>query len=349
MRRSDCGFTAEMLSAYLDDELDGEELRQTQQHLDACPRCRRVLSQLGRTSELLGNLPRRQLPEGFRGELRAALLEHKADRKATRPARSPPRGYLVAAMILVIILPAAAMFTHSVLGSSWMMMQAETADFAPEEDAADPRPSAHVELPPDVLMSDVVPRTEVLHLMVTDVSALTARLVDVSESAGATVREQEYSWSPGGKLLQSSLVLRVSPEEMGGLRQRLTHLGETVLYRVEGGVDDEPEVGMAVVPESAEREQEASDVVLRVTLYPYEVQAHEPLEAEPIVVRTLDTRRMPMTRRVFSAVADSWFLFGAHCTTAVLWALGHLPHLIFLFTLIVLAWLLTGSRRAHSR
>lgn len=348
MRRSACGFPEETLSAYLDDELDGNERREAEEHLGDCPHCRELLTQLGSTSELLGSLPLRELPRGFRSELRSALLKRKADRKVRRPAWTPPRGYLAAAVILLIMLPAAAMLTHSLLGPS-MMMQ---ADFAPVEDVVESESHffAHIDPSPHVLMSDVVPRTEVVHLMVTDVSALTERLVDVSTSAGATVSEQEYSWSPGGKLLHSSLVLRVSPEEMEGLHQRLTQLGETILYRVEDSVDDEvvPDFKMAAAESETAEAPDSPDVVLKVTLYPYELHLEEPFEDEAVVVRALETRRMPITRRVLSAVADSWLLFGAHSMAVVLWAVGHLPHLIFLLILLVLAWLLARSGRAHS-
>ena len=51
-----CHATAELLSDYLEQELEGLRLRRIRRHLDRCGRCRSMVASLGRTIELLHEL-----------------------------------------------------------------------------------------------------------------------------------------------------------------------------------------------------------------------------------------------------------------------------------------------------
>jgi anti-sigma factor RsiW len=54
----DCSRIGGRLSAFSDNELDGETSRLVEQHLDACPQCRAYLREWSEVDELVHGLPR---------------------------------------------------------------------------------------------------------------------------------------------------------------------------------------------------------------------------------------------------------------------------------------------------
>jgi anti-sigma factor RsiW len=70
-----CIEVVELVSDYLDDELDPETRRRGEEHLALCPPCRIYVEQVRETVEALGELPDGALPEEAVAELEAAFRE----------------------------------------------------------------------------------------------------------------------------------------------------------------------------------------------------------------------------------------------------------------------------------
>jgi anti-sigma factor RsiW len=70
-----CIEVVELVSDYLDGELDAETRRHVEEHLRLCPPCRIYVEQVRETVQALGELPDGALPEGAVAELEAAFRE----------------------------------------------------------------------------------------------------------------------------------------------------------------------------------------------------------------------------------------------------------------------------------
>ena len=87
-----CADVVELLSAYLDDELNSGERARISAHLDACGECRQALERLRTTSRLLCELPRPIAPSHITDP---ALALVRARPQVAQPAGwSALRGYL---------------------------------------------------------------------------------------------------------------------------------------------------------------------------------------------------------------------------------------------------------------
>src|SRR2546422_6473655 len=81
------GHVTELLSAYLDDQVNAGERASITAHLDACESCRARLESLRRTVALLHTAEPVRAPEGFRAQVRARIEAHP--RRAPRTLRLP--------------------------------------------------------------------------------------------------------------------------------------------------------------------------------------------------------------------------------------------------------------------
>src|SRR3989442_6377640 len=81
------GNVTELLSAYLDDQVNAGERASITAHLDACESCRARLESLRRTVALLHTAEPVRAPEGFRAQVRARIEAHP--RRAPRTLRLP--------------------------------------------------------------------------------------------------------------------------------------------------------------------------------------------------------------------------------------------------------------------
>jgi anti-sigma factor RsiW len=72
-----CIEVVELVSGYLDGELDAETRRRVEQHLVLCPPCRIYVEQVRETVVALGELPPGALPEHAVSELEAAFREFR--------------------------------------------------------------------------------------------------------------------------------------------------------------------------------------------------------------------------------------------------------------------------------
>ena len=60
-----CDEVSELLAAYTDGELEGEELRAVRQHLEECDHCRKLLEELRVADALLDRCPSLSASDGF--------------------------------------------------------------------------------------------------------------------------------------------------------------------------------------------------------------------------------------------------------------------------------------------
>ena len=75
-----CIEVVELVSDYLDDELDADTRRRVEEHLTLCPPCRVYVEQVRETVQALGELPNGALPERAVAELEAAFREFSRSR-----------------------------------------------------------------------------------------------------------------------------------------------------------------------------------------------------------------------------------------------------------------------------
>lgn len=85
----DCPQAGDLLSLYLDRELDSSDGRAVERHLDQCPDCRFHYQELERNRDLLAALPRVRLPEGMFDRV---ITEIQTAAPRTRVLVVPQRG-----------------------------------------------------------------------------------------------------------------------------------------------------------------------------------------------------------------------------------------------------------------
>lgn len=74
-----CIEVVELVSDYLDGELDAATRRRVEEHLVLCPPCRVYVEQVRETVRALGRLPEDGLPEHAVEELEAAFAAFRRD------------------------------------------------------------------------------------------------------------------------------------------------------------------------------------------------------------------------------------------------------------------------------
>jgi anti-sigma factor RsiW len=111
----------DLLSAYLDGELDAADRARVEEQLEESAEWRKVLSELGETRELLRGLPVLDMPPGFLDELLAAeppVLDPSptapvSDLAAKRSRRAKIAGWIAAAAAAAAILAVVLIPTQS--------------------------------------------------------------------------------------------------------------------------------------------------------------------------------------------------------------------------------------------
>jgi anti-sigma factor RsiW len=76
----DCAELVELVTAFLEGELDAETERRVIDHLAHCEGCDRYLDQFRRAIHTLGELPPDELPEPTRNELLAVFRNRRPGR-----------------------------------------------------------------------------------------------------------------------------------------------------------------------------------------------------------------------------------------------------------------------------
>lgn len=104
-----CGQIKEYFSAYIDNELDAEELKKFEEHTGSCRQCRKELDELVQVVEYMKNFPEEELPDNFRAELHEKLLSAQRQTEVFRKQPLLRNNYFklfssVAAVFLLLFL-----------------------------------------------------------------------------------------------------------------------------------------------------------------------------------------------------------------------------------------------------
>lgn len=69
----DCKVVQELISLYIDGELEGEEARQLKEHIESCSECRQRFEEMRAVVQMVGAFEEEELPDGFMDRLYARL------------------------------------------------------------------------------------------------------------------------------------------------------------------------------------------------------------------------------------------------------------------------------------
>lgn len=345
MSRRKCDFPGELLSAYLDDEVSESESMRVERHLRDCAHCRCHLEELRLTSDLLSESPSRPAPTSFRRQLRSDLLRQRGGGMGAGRARMGSllrRVTLVAAVVLLFLLPLAGLYSHMMMSPDYLASTpAEEREEMPEMEAmepepeAEPEPRAEPESPPEELEVAREEHSELIALQVPDVQEGTAALTALADAVEAEVYSHEQHWDREGRMKESVFILQVDPARFEELREGVLGMGTLVRQRVGPDPvalrDNDDEVRMFGAPEEA---PDIAGASLRVVM---KIDEEMPLEVprEDISLLRDDPGEAPYSVQLRTAAARSWEAFGAQVAGALLWMAGHIPHLSFAFVLLI--------------
>jgi len=257
-----CDRARELLSGYLDGELDPAERQELERHLAECPGCSEELKALRKTVDLVRALPRVGMPAAAADKVRDRLRNELRGRNVLRKLSGWWAGARLAsraAVAVVVVLLVAVGFgtVYSLIAQPKMEVAGEPAGIeemrlrqtgaepAGKGDEAVPQqasPSASVF--PDArrrpvtgystLFEQKIIKTAELELEVDParIDEAQRQVVALVEGAGGFV--QDFSTWTGEDRKEISVVLRVPAERFGDLLARLEELGTTKFKRVSG-------------------------------------------------------------------------------------------------------------------
>lgn len=108
-----CDEFRELVSAFVDERLEGAELLRLERHLETCPVCRAFEQELRRFGELLQAAeafrPLRRPPPGFAASVAARAFARPAARTVPFPASAPPHRRMRLPWVSVAAAAAAAL------------------------------------------------------------------------------------------------------------------------------------------------------------------------------------------------------------------------------------------------
>lgn len=73
----ECREITDRLSAYLDGEVEGQDLEELVRHLEECGCCRHCLAEIKAVRESLRKMPAPEIPRDLKDRLKACLREKK--------------------------------------------------------------------------------------------------------------------------------------------------------------------------------------------------------------------------------------------------------------------------------
>jgi hypothetical protein len=94
----------ETISAYLDQELGGAEIRLAEAHLAGCARCASQMGSLQEAASALAGVPRVEITPDEHRALRQAVLSSRSSSAARWPLLSPRRVWAVAGALSVVLI-----------------------------------------------------------------------------------------------------------------------------------------------------------------------------------------------------------------------------------------------------
>lgn len=115
-----CDNYEEMISLYIDGELDENEEKELLEHLNNCPLCEKEYEELKAVKAMLDEIEREELPENFHNEVMAKIREQSAP-KTVKKKRRWDRYVSLAASICALVV------VGGVLGTGFFGMGSESA------------------------------------------------------------------------------------------------------------------------------------------------------------------------------------------------------------------------------
>lgn len=97
----DCNDIKDMLSLYIDGELDDEEKLLLEEHIEGCDDCRKELEEYRKIIGMLSSLTDEEPPKGYCKRLHEKLVKAKAERPANKRVIWLKYGSIAAALVLV--------------------------------------------------------------------------------------------------------------------------------------------------------------------------------------------------------------------------------------------------------
>ena len=264
--------TTDSLSAYLDEELSGEERTRVAAHLEICERCRARLQDLRATVERIRDLDPLMAPEGLREAVSARLAAGATFRSWSLP--SLPRWRrtwrVTGAAVAVLLI---GLFTLNLLrtagppGLDWRGQEPEVIGGLRPPAGADPRSALPSFGQAPKVADQVVPatpggplvlrrviRTGALFIEVDDFDASVRRLIIIAEGTGGFVASSSYSQGQGTP--QGTFVLRMPAPRFAGALTSLEELGRVRERRVSGQDVSEEFVDMQARVRNLERHEQ---------------------------------------------------------------------------------------------
>jgi anti-sigma factor RsiW len=129
-----CQACKNLISAYIDSELSGEQMRRMREHLSRCPECEAGLEEFKAVQNLVRDLPTMQPPEGFEDRI-LAFVESESSRAPVQ------KRWTVVGLVAVASAAAAvaAFFAFSILSTpAPAMATGEQSNDRPYMGASDP-------------------------------------------------------------------------------------------------------------------------------------------------------------------------------------------------------------------
>lgn len=117
-----CSEVNELISLYIDNELNEKERADFEEHLQSCETCRREVEEITRLVQACGGIEEEELPEGFKEELHVKLVAADAGENAEKKLLIFPlkkiRMFVSIAAGFVVVVLAALLFRAMLLTPS---------------------------------------------------------------------------------------------------------------------------------------------------------------------------------------------------------------------------------------
>jgi len=98
----DCDKLKDLISLYIDDELDENEKKLVEDHINNCEDCRKYLEEYKKIRKVLHEMPEEEPPKGYCDRLHAKLMKEKKANKSKFMFKWIKYGSIAAALVIVI-------------------------------------------------------------------------------------------------------------------------------------------------------------------------------------------------------------------------------------------------------
>ncbi len=136
-----CNEIKDMISLYIDDELEDEEKLLFDRHIENCEHCRKELDEYRKMVNMLQNLPEEEPPKGYCKRLHEKLLNVKLNNKTSMRSRWIKYSSIAATFVLII----SAIYIANMSGSFKRSMDERSVAYE-ENQTAEQKPEAPAEM-----------------------------------------------------------------------------------------------------------------------------------------------------------------------------------------------------------